>query len=59
MKSKIEACVADIQAWINENKLQLSEAKMEPIVITPSRQAAKVNMETVRVRNSDTVPSNR
>ena len=46
-KSRLEACVVDISKWMSENKLQLNEDKTELVVITPSRQAGKVDIESV------------
>jgi exonuclease III len=56
-KSKLEACVADIRAWMSENKLQLNDGKTELVVITPSRQSKKVNIESVHIGCSDITPS--
>ena len=55
-KSKLEACVSDIHAWMRQNKLQLNDDKTELVVITPSRQSGKVQIESVKVGNSDVLP---
>jgi hypothetical protein len=56
-KCKLEACVDDIRAWMRQNKLQLNEDKTELVVITPSRQSGKVQIESVKVGTSDVLPS--
>ena len=52
-KSRLEACIADISKWMCENKLQLNEDKTELVVITPSRQARKVDIESVQEESCD------
>ncbi len=56
---KLEACVADIRTWMKDNKLQLNEEKTELLVITPSRQANKVDVKSVRVGQCDVTPSSK
>jgi hypothetical protein len=56
-KSKLEVCVEDIRIWMRNNKLQLNEDKTEFIVITPSRQSDKVQLDSVNVGDCDIQPS--
>ena len=56
-KMKMEACIADIRAWMRENKLQLNESKTELVTITPSRQKDKVNIESVHIGDCDITPT--
>ena len=56
-KGKMEACVADIKKWMRDNKLQLNEDKTELIVITPSRQSAKVALDSIKVGTSEIAPA--
>ena len=56
-KMKIESCVTYISVRMCQNKLKLKEDKTELLVITPSRQADKVNIESVKVGNCDINPS--
>ena len=53
----MEACIADIRAWMRENKLQLNEAKTELVAITPSRHKDTVDIESVRIGNSNITPT--
>ena len=32
-RNKMEACIADIRAWMRENKLQLNEVKTELVIL--------------------------
>ena len=56
-KSRLEACVLDISSWLHENKLQLNEDKTELVMITPSQQAGKVDIESVQVGGCDIKPA--
>jgi hypothetical protein len=52
-QARMEACIADIKSWMRANKLQLNEDKTEVLIITPARQADKVEITSIRV--GDTV----
>jgi hypothetical protein len=47
--AKVEACVDDIKRWMTDNKLQLNEDKSELVIISPVRQANKVNIDSIKV----------
>jgi hypothetical protein len=52
-QARMEACIADIKSWMRANKLQLNEDKTEFLIITPARQADKVEITSIHV--GDTV----
>ena len=39
--TRIQACVRELNAWLNDNRLHLNENKTDVIVITTSRSANK------------------
>ena len=55
--AQIEDCIQDIRLWMTENKLKLNEDKTEFLLITPSRQTHKCNIEKITIGNSDIYPS--
>ena len=57
--NKLEACVVDICTWMKDNKLQLNEEKTKLPVITPSRQANKVDVKSVTVGECYVTPSSK
>ena len=42
-KSRIEACVADIRIWINDNSLKLNDNKTELLVIITREELSKIS----------------
>ena len=46
-KSRLETCGVDINKWMFKNKLQLNKDKSELVVMTPSQQAGRVDIESV------------
>ena len=49
--SAMEACIADIKKWTQQNSLMLNDDKTELIVIGTRQQLDKVNVMSVRVGN--------
>ena len=48
---QMEDCIEDIRKWMAINKLKLNDDKSELIVITPSRQSNKCNINQITMGN--------
>ena len=47
--SRIEACVADIRIWMNDNFLKLNDYKTEILIITTRRELRKISDISIKV----------
>lgn len=55
--SKLESCINDIRIWMRENKLKLNEDKTEFVVILPTKQSHKVQVQSISIGDCDIEPS--
>ena len=55
--SRIEACVADIRIWINDNFLKLNVDKTELLVITTREELSNISDVSIKVGDQSISPS--
>ena len=55
--SRIEACVADIRIWMNDNFLKLNDDKTEPLIITTRKELSKISDISIKVGDQSISPS--
>ena len=55
--SQIEACVADIRIWMNDNFLKLNDDKTETLVITTREGFSKISQISIKVGDQSISPS--
>ena len=55
--SRIEACVADIRIWMNDNFLKLNDDKSELLIITTREELSKISDTSIKVGNQSISPS--
>ena len=55
--SRIEACVADIRIWMNDNFLKLNDDKSELLIITTREKLSKISDTSIKVGNQSITPS--
>ena len=55
--SRIEACVADIRIWMNDNFLKLNDDKTELLVITTREELSKISDISIKVGDQSISPS--
>ena len=53
----IEACVADIRMWINDNFLKLKDDKIELLIITAPEELSKISDISIKVGDQSISPS--
>ena len=56
--SRIEACVADIRIWMNDNFLKLNDNKSELLFITTREELSKISDISIKVGDQSSSPSN-
>lgn len=52
----IEACIADVRAWLVSRKLMFNDSKTKFLIIGTRQQLAKIKIDSVRVGNVDIKP---
>ena len=55
--SRIEACVADIRIWMNDNFLKLNDDKTELLIITTREELSKISDISIKVGDQSISPS--
>ena len=55
--SRIEACVADIRIWMNDNFLKLNDDKTELLIITTHEELSKISDISIKVGHQSISPS--
>ena len=55
--SQIEACVADIRIWMNDNFLKLNDDKIVLLVITTREELSKISDISIKVGDQSISPS--
>ena len=55
--SRIEACVADIRIWMNDNFLKLNDDKTELLIITTREELSKISDISIKVGDQLISPS--
>ena len=55
--SRIEACVADIRIWMNDNFLKLTDNKTELLIITTREELSKISDISIKVGDQSISPS--
>ena len=55
--SRIEACIADIWIWINDNFLKLNDDKTGHLIITTREELSKISDISIKVGNQSISPS--
>ena len=55
--SRIEACVADIRIWMNDNFLKLNDDKTELLIITTREELSKISDIAIKVGDQSISPS--
>ena len=55
--SRIEACVADIRIWMDDNVLKLNDDKTELLVITTRDELSKISYISIKVGDQSISPS--
>ena len=55
--SRIEACVADIQIWMNDNFLKLNDDKTELLIIITREELSKISDISIKVGDQSISPS--
>ena len=54
---RIEACVAEIRAWLTANKLKLNDDKSEALVICSPQMRDKINVQQIEIGNTHIPPA--
>jgi hypothetical protein len=54
---RMEDCIEDVRKWMVMNKLKLNDDKSELLVITPSRQTHKCNLNQIKMGDCDVTAS--
>ena len=54
---RIENCIDDVRTWMNQNFLKLNDSKTEFVVVGSKTQIEKVDIEHIRVGESNIVPA--
>ena len=55
--TRIEACVADIRIWMNDNFLKLNDDKTELLIITTREELSKISDISIKVGDQSISPS--
>ena len=55
--SRIEACVADIRIWMNDNFLKLNDDKTDLLIITTREELSKISDISIKVGDQSISPS--
>ena len=55
--ASMERCIADVRAWMTEDKLMLNDDKTEFLIIGSRRQLSKVSISSIRVCEADISPT--
>ena len=55
----MQNCIVDIRKWMLQDRLKLNDDKTEFIIIGTRQQLAKVNIDSLQVRESTVTPANK